>query len=399
MNCFQKPNKHKLLICLMAMIVVLSSCVSQGEKDTNAFNTDNILVSITETYDPYFWCSKKGKDRIGLYNTRSQAFTLLLGDEENNYLDATWSPDNSLIAYVKSNSVDLEREENLPGETSVWIMEPDGSNAIQISKVHPNKHIIMINGGECYRGSFIRDGLDWSPDGRYLHYAYLGNQDGASGHFHYVIDVNTGEEKFAFMGQYGQFAWSPNGEHFAFTELDIPKIFDLTTGEINELPVMPELQKTWKLLDLNWFEGDMYPSLFTRSSEGKSSVYSVAEEDESLSWEEIYYAEDFYIGWDNHAQTRYYFSVSDGHDYLIDLKTGEKYAVDEQADNLINEEACSAIQKDSSNWPYMTYIDPETLNLYGLYLVDGKLESRLITEINRSAFPAPLFFRKIDFMN
>ncbi len=61
MNCFQKPNKHKLLICLMAMIVVLSSCVSQGEKDTNAFNTDNILVSITETYDPYFWCSKKGK--------------------------------------------------------------------------------------------------------------------------------------------------------------------------------------------------------------------------------------------------------------------------------------------------------------------------------------------------
>ncbi len=47
----------------------------------------------------------------------------------------------------------------------------------------------------------------------------------------------------------------------------------------------------------------------------------------------------------------------------------------------------------------MTYIDPETLNLYGLYLVDGKLESRLITEINRSAFPAPLFFRKIDFMN
>ncbi len=90
---------------------------------------------------------KKGKDRIGLYNTRSQAFTLLLGDEENNYLDATWSPDNSLIAYVKSNSVDLEREENLPGETSVWIMEPDGSNARQISKVHPNKHIIMINGG------------------------------------------------------------------------------------------------------------------------------------------------------------------------------------------------------------------------------------------------------------
>jgi len=70
---------------------------------------------------------EKGKDRIGLYNTRSQTFTLLLGDEENNYLDATWSPDNSLIAYVKSNSVDLEREENLPGETSVWIMEPDGS--------------------------------------------------------------------------------------------------------------------------------------------------------------------------------------------------------------------------------------------------------------------------------
>ncbi len=89
-------------------------------------------------------------------------------------------------------------------------------------------------GGECYRGgSFIRDGLDWSPDGRYLHYAYLGgDQDGASGHFHYVIDVNTGEEKFAFMGQYGQFAWSPNGEYFAFTELDIPKFLILQQAKL-----------------------------------------------------------------------------------------------------------------------------------------------------------------------
>ncbi len=112
MNCFQKSNKHELLICLMALIIMLSSCVSQGEKDTNAFNADNLLVSISETEHG---CSQIGKDRIGLYNTRNQTFTLLLDDEENNYLDATWSPDYSLIAYVKSNSVEYINDDNLTG--------------------------------------------------------------------------------------------------------------------------------------------------------------------------------------------------------------------------------------------------------------------------------------------
>ncbi len=93
------------------------------------------------------------------------------------------------------------------------------------------------------------------------------------------------------------------------------------------------------------------------------------------------------------------FLREDNYDYLLDFKTGEKYEVDKQADDLINAASCAVIHQNIPDWPYMTYIDPEALNLYGLYLVDGKLESRLITEINRSAFPAPLFFRKIDFMN
>jgi len=90
----------------------------------------------------------------------------------------------------------------------------------------------MINGGECYRGSFIRDGLDWSPDGRYLHYAYLGNQDGASGHFHYVIDVNTGEEKFAFMGQYGHLPGHQTENISHSPSLTSQKFLILQTGEI-----------------------------------------------------------------------------------------------------------------------------------------------------------------------
>ncbi|HQC63651.1 MAG TPA: hypothetical protein PK459_00965 [Anaerolineaceae bacterium] len=390
MNSFQKSNKHELLICLMAMIVVLSSCVSQGEKDTNAFNADNLLVSISETEHG---CSQIGKDRIGLYNTRNQTFTLLLDDEENNYLDATWSPDYSLIAYVKSNSVEYINDDNLTGETSVWIMEPDGSNARQISKVHPNRHRIMINSGYCFRGDFINEGLEWSPDGRYLHYSFLESEDLPSVDIHYVIDVKTGTEIFAFEGEYLHFAWSPKGDYFGFIELGIPKVFNLLTGEINELP---ELQEPGTFV-MNWLEEDEYPSLFTITVR-YASVYSIAEKDEMLAWEK-FNTEGYFIWWDNHTRTRYYFLREDNYDYLLDFKTGEKYEVDKQADDLINAASCAVIHQNIPDWPYMTYIDPETLNLYGLYLVDGKLESRLITEINRSAFPAPLFFRKIDFMN
>lgn len=326
----------------------------------------------------------------------------MAGDDESNFFDATWSPDNSQIAYVKSKSVEVgsvqNTHDNLMGETSVWVMNFDGTNPRLISLIHSNTHSLADN-VNCYRESFIRTGLNWSSDGKYLHYTYLGNQDGTRGHYHYVMNVKTGKEFFAFKGQYGNFVWSPSGTKFAFLEAETPKVYDIETGDIVELPLMPKLQETWKSLDLVWAADSNYPALVTRSHEAKSRIYSIAENQGSLTWKESYYAEDFYIGWANKSQSRYFFAVKDDNDYLIDLKTGTKLYVDDQAEEFINVDGNPTINKVLPNWPVLTYLDPKTLEFYGLYLEDGKLVSRLIANMEREAFPKPIFFTKIDVKN
>ncbi len=129
----------------------------------------------------------------------------------------------------------------------------------------------------------------------------LESEDLPSVDIHYVIDVKTGTEIFTFEGEYLHFAWSPKGDYFGFIELGIPKVFNLLTGEINELP---ELQESGTFV-MNWLEEDEYPSLFTITVR-YASVYSIAEKDEMLAWEK-FNTEGYFIWWDNHTRTRYYF--------------------------------------------------------------------------------------------
>ncbi len=99
-----------------------------------------------------------------------------------------WSPDGSRIAFISDKS----------GEEEVWVVAQDGSTP-------PEQ---LTTGGKAFRYA-----AEWAPDGKRL---ALGDKDGK------IFVVTIADHKLtqvvdAPFGQIRDYAWSPRGNHLAFS--------------------------------------------------------------------------------------------------------------------------------------------------------------------------------------
>jgi tricorn protease len=103
-----------------------------------------------------------------------------------------WSPDGSRIAFISDNS----------GEDEVWVVAQDGAT--------PPEQV--TTGGKAFRYA-----AEWAPDGKRL---ALGDKDGK------IFVVTVADHKLtqivdAPFGQIRDYAWSPRGNHLAFSMANI----------------------------------------------------------------------------------------------------------------------------------------------------------------------------------
>ena len=99
-----------------------------------------------------------------------------------------WSPDGSRIAFISDKS----------GEEEVWIIAQDGSSAAEQ----------LTTGGKAFRYA-----PEWAPDGKRIAF---GDKDGKI-HILSVADKKLTEIADSKRGQIRDYAWSPRGNHLAFS--------------------------------------------------------------------------------------------------------------------------------------------------------------------------------------
>ncbi len=99
-----------------------------------------------------------------------------------------WSPDGSRIAFISDKS----------GEEEVWVIAQDGSSPAEQ----------LTSGGKAFRYA-----PEWAPDGKRIAF---GDKDGKV-HILTLADKKLTEVGDSKRGQIRDYAWSPRGNHLAFS--------------------------------------------------------------------------------------------------------------------------------------------------------------------------------------
>ncbi len=205
-----------------------------------------------------FTMEKNGE--IDVYTVRADGSNLTNLTGASNGNNPYWSPNGKRIAFAR----------NIGNTSQVFVMDADGSNVIQLTEDGELNRLVSFEEGR-------ESGFDaWSPNGSKLVFVKLDFNQASSGGFMrlYVLDVETKTQTplTSEWGIYQSPAWSPDGEHIAFssfTYLD-------EQGEPTRLSVHVVGADGSNSVDLTASLGDDVFSYFHRwSGDGQTVLFSV----------------------------------------------------------------------------------------------------------------------------
>lgn len=139
---------------------------------------------------------------------------------------ANWSPDDKQLAFqIRSNAKNIGVwVENAGGGGRAFLFDgrsprwsPDGGHMAFISDVDLAVRDLAVDGdknltAQMFEG--IREGFDWSPDGRQL--AFVARRQGRLGLW--IVDIKNPAPRLRLESHLmGQLSWSPDGKQLAVT--------------------------------------------------------------------------------------------------------------------------------------------------------------------------------------
>jgi TolB protein len=169
---------------------------------TEPANLMPVVVPNAEKRLLAFTMEKNGE--IDVYTVRADGsdLTNLTGDSNGD--NPYWSPDGKRIAFTR----------NVGDRSQVFVMDADGSNVVQLTDDGFNKLVAFEEGRDPNFNA-------WSPDGSKLVFVKLNFErtNGEGWMKFYVLDVET-KIQMPLTSEWGLYqspAWSPDGEHIAFS--------------------------------------------------------------------------------------------------------------------------------------------------------------------------------------
>jgi len=257
-----------------------SSAPTSEARGISVDSQTKLLLNVTsDQWVGYGMCYPPGTTEVWLLPFPFEQYMLFLSDPIANFFAPTWSPDGQWIAYIESKPVvDYLRDVNLgtpspPGTDSVWIMKADGSEKQRIS---PNLDSVDFQDPNfCYRYSQIVPILDWSPDGRYIHFDHRQLYVDGMHTDHYIIHLES-QNTYQVTSIPGMddyvFAWGPEDGEYILLDRESQAVWIGTVGEDGlkqeRLPDPP-----FPYGSVAWPAGQIGPLL--TNSAGQESTYTV----------------------------------------------------------------------------------------------------------------------------
>jgi Tol biopolymer transport system component len=224
-----------------------------------------------------FTMERNGNTDVYTVRADGSDLTNLTGD--SNGSNPYWSPDGKRIAFNRT----------IGSTSKVFLMDADGSNFVQLTDDGDFNKLVAFEEGREF-------GFDaWSPDGRKLVIVKFNDDRTNIGEWMkiYVLDVETKIQTplTSDWGGYQSPAWSPDGEHIAFTSITTdeqgePKRVSVQVvgADGNNLVDLTESLPDDEFSSLNYWSLDGQSVFFTsRELASKTEKFHEAKLDGSLT--------------------------------------------------------------------------------------------------------------------
>lgn len=408
----KKTKTNALIIIGLLIVVICSSCITQKESDlvTKPFILDQakILLSMSREYDPLFLCSEPGNETIGIYDLKSNTFEEIRSSPEANYYGATWSPDNARIAYVESKITIYDpfgEEQPDPGETSVWIMDVKTNTHTRISPLYENQgeHIFPY----CWPISRIYPYLNWSKDGRYLHYSV--SVKDASGKLiinNHIINVEDGEEVFSGPTlEIGLIQFTNKQDVIVYIEDNILVFYNLRNEE--EVERFSVVDEYVPLVFTPNNSSSANPIILTYEIDEKADTYRVKllKKDNENEWLPYLSEPWSFLGGENESDSRFTAIQNETTLILYDVVSMEMWKVEDADADVISSAYLKTIEDRRTGKPFITYYVFDSYykdaagKVFGLMFNDAGYSIMELLNLNDLGYEYPIYLSGFDLEN
>lgn len=251
---------------VLSLVLILCACVApKNSVPAQPITESSLIITFQYLENP---AGTLPITEILRFDMIDNTVTLLSESNGFSYRSPIASPSGDWIAYVreeaKINSPVINNPQEPEGDSSIWLMKPDGSEKHQISPSFPC--IYSSDGREFWPVKTLLNSLKWSSTGDYLQYAFMDQE--VSILDYYIYDSTSGQQ-LAFKEGLGlaaaEFGWAKMNNEFFFADTHKAMFGVIDNGLVD-------------LIAIDYCKSNCFPSfVYWKGTGSKAIIWSCAD--------------------------------------------------------------------------------------------------------------------------